>query len=772
VTIQPFSPALPTDRTNRAGTVGGQTTGLYASDQNRLHAFAALVAAFLSGMNSGVPLSSLLAGKSDVGHGHTSSNISDFAEAVQDVLGSSIAAGTGIGVAYNDAANTFTISSTVAGGVTSVVVNTGAAGSSPSGSVAGTVLTLNIPAGSSGSGITSVVVNQTAAGSSPSGSVTGSVLTLNIPQAGGNSITGFRKQNVDGSWPARPSCSLCISEYRAGQTANPSDAFVDDLFIEARPAPVISAQPTGASVALNAAATLSVTVTGSVLSYQWQSSTTQNGTYTDISGAIASSYSAPTASSGTLWYRVVVTNPSGSATSTAVSVVVAGAAVAPSITGQPSGSTINSGTTATLSLTATGTSPLSYQWYVGTSGNTSSPISGATASSYTTPTLSSTTSYWCRVTNAAGTADSTTATVTVNAAAPALVLTPTVTPSSGDGLTSSTPWTITGSTTDFAFNVTATVGGSGATISALSVSALQFNGVDAYNVAVASEVAKQFRVVSGTPWTLGVLQGIFGGTWLVRLTATVNGQEVILDRYVATNIASLTWAATKLSDGSTLTTAGSSTTFPYIAANDTIVITATHGRYTITSLTYLNDLTVATPAGAFSSVGTALRVNTVRSAGLLNAGFRVGVALTTPHGSIVLREDQGVGGQVVRRAVRFEPAGSPALALGTPTGNFGGTGTGLSTSSPFGAGGGFGVAMSIPITSTSGTVVITSVLVAQSFNGGATFGSDSAGSGTGTAAAVLNLGTSDVMFRVTVAATAGGTTATPIVFYVQDVNNL
>ena len=61
--------------------------------------------------------------------------------------------------------------------------------------------------------------------------------------------------------------------------------------------------------------------------------------------------------------------------------------------------TIASGQTATMSVAATGTAPLTYQWYVGTSGTTTSPIAGATASSYTTPALTTTTSYWVRVSN-------------------------------------------------------------------------------------------------------------------------------------------------------------------------------------------------------------------------------------------------------------------------------------------------------------------------------------------------------------------------------------
>jgi len=90
--------------------------------------------------------------------------------------------------------------------------------------------------------------------------------------------------------------------------------------------------------------------------------------------------------------------------------------LAPVIATQPASQTIASGQTALLGVVATGDAPLTYQWYAGASGNTGSPIGAATLTSYTTPTLSATTSYWVRVTNDSGSADSATATITIAAA--------------------------------------------------------------------------------------------------------------------------------------------------------------------------------------------------------------------------------------------------------------------------------------------------------------------------------------------------------------------
>ena len=71
----------------------------------------------------------------------------------------------------------------------------------------------------------------------------------------------------------------------------------------------------------------------------------------------------------------------------------------PRITVQPATTTtINSGETATLSVTATGTS-LVYQWYAGESGDTSNPVAGANAASFTTEALATPASYWVLVSN-------------------------------------------------------------------------------------------------------------------------------------------------------------------------------------------------------------------------------------------------------------------------------------------------------------------------------------------------------------------------------------
>jgi hypothetical protein len=104
----------------------------------------------------------------------------------------------------------------------------------------------------------------------------------------------------------------------------------------------------------------------------------------------------------------------------------AASSTAPQITQHPSNQTVPVGATATFSVAATGTAPLSYQWQ-----KNSVNIAGATVSSYQTPPTvlaDNNTTYRAVVTNAIGTATSNAATLGVTANTPpvATILTPTV----------------------------------------------------------------------------------------------------------------------------------------------------------------------------------------------------------------------------------------------------------------------------------------------------------------------------------------------------------
>jgi hypothetical protein len=79
-----------------------------------------------------------------------------------------------------------------------------------------------------------------------------------------------------------------------------------------------------------------------------------------------------------------------------VTVTVAAACVDPSITTHPASKTILSGTSATLTVAATGTPTLHYQWFEGPTGDTSKPR-GTDSPSFNTGPLSKKTQYWVQV---------------------------------------------------------------------------------------------------------------------------------------------------------------------------------------------------------------------------------------------------------------------------------------------------------------------------------------------------------------------------------------
>ena len=116
------------------------------------------------------------------------------------------------------------------------------------------------------------------------------------------------------------------------------------------------------------------------------------------------------------WYTTVsdgnttVTGPTWSFTTGATS-------TAAGIATQPQSQTIASGTSASLSVGATGTAPLTYQWYQGSAPDTTNLV-GGNSPNFTTPALTTQTSYWVRVSNAFGPAvNSATATISIGDAA-------------------------------------------------------------------------------------------------------------------------------------------------------------------------------------------------------------------------------------------------------------------------------------------------------------------------------------------------------------------
>ncbi|HEX3718874.1 MAG TPA: LamG-like jellyroll fold domain-containing protein [Verrucomicrobiae bacterium] len=139
------------------------------------------------------------------------------------------------------------------------------------------------------------------------------------------------------------------------------------------------------------------------LSYQWYDNGAplgNTGVYSGVNSNILTITDAQLAQSGS--YFVVVTNLYGAVTSTVSTVI---ASQIPTILTNPAPSLTNlyagSGAPLTYTVGAAGVAPFYYQWYEG-----SSPVSGATATTFTTTATAGTNNYTVVVTNAYGSATS------------------------------------------------------------------------------------------------------------------------------------------------------------------------------------------------------------------------------------------------------------------------------------------------------------------------------------------------------------------------------
>ena len=251
---------------------------------------------------------------------------------------------------------------------------------------------------------------------SPLAGGSGSTLTL----TGATSATATADSSGNYMFTPLPTGTYGITPSRTGYTFTPSSQNVAvnggniagvNFTANALAAPTITTQPLNQTVTTGQMATFMVVAAGTApLSYQWQ----KNGT--SILGANSSTYTTPiaTSSDNGAQFTVVVSNTAGSVTSTVATLTVNAAAQAPSITTQPASRTVTAGQTATFSVAATGTAPLTYQW-----NKSGVAISGATSSSYTTPATTSADNgaqFTVAVSNSAGSVMSSGATLTVNAA--------------------------------------------------------------------------------------------------------------------------------------------------------------------------------------------------------------------------------------------------------------------------------------------------------------------------------------------------------------------
>jgi len=162
--------------------------------------------------------------------------------------------------------------------------------------------------------------------------------------------------------------------------------------------PSINTQPSSQSVGVASPISLNVTASGSLpLTYQWQKSTDNGVTWNNVgvNSNTLSIASAQLSDSGL--YQVVVSNSGGTIASAAVTVTVN--PVAPTFVSAPASVVAMAGGTTGFVATASGTGPISFQWY-----KDGTLIAGATNATLivTNVQSSSTGGYSIQASNSAG----------------------------------------------------------------------------------------------------------------------------------------------------------------------------------------------------------------------------------------------------------------------------------------------------------------------------------------------------------------------------------
>ncbi len=194
----------------------------------------------------------------------------------------------------------------------------------------------------------------------------------------------------------------------SGSVTSGAAALTVDAFATA---PVLTSQPSAQAVTAGGSVSFTVAAAGTApLAYQWR----REGQA--ISGATAATYTIAAAAAGDAGsYTVVVSNAQGSVTSSAALLTVNASIVSPAISSHPNSLAVTAGSSTSLTVGASGTAPLTYQWY-----KNGSALGGATAATYLIPAtaVADAGSYTVTVVNAAGSATSHAATLTVSAAAP------------------------------------------------------------------------------------------------------------------------------------------------------------------------------------------------------------------------------------------------------------------------------------------------------------------------------------------------------------------
>jgi glucose/arabinose dehydrogenase len=187
-------------------------------------------------------------------------------------------------------------------------------------------------------------------------------------------------------------------------------------------APTITSQPASLTVVQGQSATFSVVATGSALHYQWQHLVGQSWTNVGSDAASFTIAAATDADAGS--YRVTVSNNLASVVSSTANLTVLAPLTTPVVTRQPVSQTVKPGGTATFTVSAIGSLPLSYHWQHLVSGSWQNV--GVSAPTLTVGPVTSADqgSYRVNVSNNAGTTSSSVVSLVVDTPPHPVIVTP------------------------------------------------------------------------------------------------------------------------------------------------------------------------------------------------------------------------------------------------------------------------------------------------------------------------------------------------------------
>ncbi len=246
-------------------------------------------------------------------------------------------------------------------------------------------------------------------------------------------------------------------------------------------AAAITTQPVNIAACSGGSATFTAVTAGTSPVYQWQVSTDNGATFSDVAGANSATLTINNVnvSQNNNQYHLLVSNscPS-SATSVAAILTVTEQA---NITGQPTNQTLCAGGNAVFSVTATGSSNI-YQWQVSTdNGNTFTDITGETNSTLNlanvTPTMNS--NQYHVVITSCGPTGLTSSNVTLVVNSPALFVSQPTNVSACAGSDAVFTTTVSGTTLTYQWQLSTNGGGTFGDIAGATSATLTVPAVDA-----------------------------------------------------------------------------------------------------------------------------------------------------------------------------------------------------------------------------------------------------------------------------------------------------